>query len=58
MQITVLLYLWQQVTASRVIQKDGRATDSCFSFIETHQCGVLMVIDGRLENHWILPYIT
>ena len=25
--------------------KDGRATDSCFTLIGAHQCGVLMVND-------------
>ena len=27
---------------------DGRSTDSCFTFIGAHQCGILMVDAGRL----------
>ena len=28
-------------------EKDGRATDSCFTLIGAHQCGILMVDAGR-----------
>ena len=35
---------WQPVIASpQSSNKDGRATDSCFTLIGAHQCGVLMV---------------
>ena len=30
--------------------KDARATDSCFSLIVPHQCGILMVIGGWLAD--------
>ena len=34
-------YWWQPViTSHSVIEIDGRATDSCYAFIGTHQCGV------------------
>ena len=40
-------YLWQPVIASPSHPtKDGRATDSCFTLIGAHQCGVLMVNAG------------
>ena len=33
-------YLWQSVITSSHPTKDGRATDSCFTLIGAHQCGI------------------
>ena len=38
--------------------KDARATDSCFSLIGPHQCGVLMVIGGWLADSVSTPSET
>ena len=47
------------VIASPVIQQtDGRATDSCFGLIGPRQCGVLMVIAGRLAASESTPIRT
>ena len=51
---------WQSVIASpQSFNNDGRATDSCFTLIGAHQCGVLLVDGDCMEaarghqNEWM-----
>ena len=44
---------WSLIHLSLI--KDGRATDSCFSLVEVHQCGVLMYCIREMGVYMMLP---